>query len=193
MDKIGYIKSSNESSSIKLSVNRLVDDGIPLSQIVISDDFQEALDKTKPGDQIVVCSFTEICRGMLNLFELLSGTLETGVVLRSLDDPWLDMTSETCRWNDCVMGFARLGKKILSDSTRNGLSNAKAKGKALGRPKGSTLQPLKNLEAGLRLYRETSKPIREICNTTGIHPRTLYRYIQSNEIPTRRKKRVEVE
>ena len=188
MKEKGFVKCI-EGTVPREPMARLEERGIPSERILTGSSFDGVLPVLERGDTVVVCSFSEVCRGVSSLLEVLGNVLEKEAVLVSLEEPWLNMATESCRWDTLLPGLTEFGKKLVAERTKAGLVRARAQGIRLGRPKGGSPEMDKRLQTCLALYRGSDLPVREICRVGGMHPRTFYRYLKEHGIPLSRKKR----
>ena len=63
---------------------------------------------------------------------------------------------------------------MISEKTKKGLSEAKQKGIATGRPR----KPDENVQRAIIMYQSKKYSLAEIKNETGISKSTLYRYLE---------------
>ena len=156
-------------------------------ELIVADDFVSVVPSLRSGDCVVVCSLSEICRSVTSLLRVLQELNALGVTLESEDEPWLDMSSDACNWNELLQGLLSFSHRINSEKARQGLSRTRAKGGRVGRPKGFSSAVLRKIDACLSMYRHSDLPVQEICRMAGIHPRTLYRYMRTHDIPYARR------
>ncbi|MEG2760900.1 MAG: hypothetical protein RR921_06150 [Mucinivorans sp.] len=80
-----------------------------------------------------------------------------------------------------LIGINSFGKRIRASRTRIGLLRAKAEGKTLGRPVGTTKMAGK-VGAIAKLRKESKISISKACEIVDCNPRTYYRHATKGEI-----------
>ena len=70
--------------------------------------------------------------------------------------------------------LAEFERDLIRGRTNAGLAAARARGRNGGRPRGGNTT---KKEMAIALYRDSKKPIKEICTSLNISQATLYRYV----------------
>lgn len=151
----------------------------------------ELLAKLTVGDTLLVAELSRLGRNMLQTLNIINELSEMGVKFAFVRQPELSTTGQHAKLLLAIYSyFAETEREYISLRTKQGLAAAKAKGKTLGRPKGSrnkerVLDPYRKqildyLKMGLNLA-----AIMKIINPQLEKPITYnsYRYyVQHNEV-----------
>lgn len=138
----------------------------------------QALAYLREGDTLVVWKLDRLGRSLKHLIETVSALQERGIGFRSLTEQ-IDTTTSGGKLIFHVFGaLAEFERDIIRERTQAGLTAARARGRAGGRPK--SLSPRK-LETLRELYASRKHAIPEICQMLGISKTTLYRYVRPVE------------
>ena len=131
------------------------------------------LDDLVEGDVVLILSIDRLSRSTKDLLDIVDKIRERGASLLSLQDSWLDTTSENPMSDFLltVMGaLAEMERKQTVARVNEGLAVAKKKGKVFGRPKAN--QSKVNL--ALDLYDEGKHTVKEISEITDLSRKTIY-------------------
>jgi DNA invertase Pin-like site-specific DNA recombinase len=132
----------------------------------------------RAGDLLVVPSLDRLGGGLRDLVDIVVALGETGVGLRSLAEPFLDTTAG--QGPAVAATFAVLAgyqAALLRERTRPGLRAARAGGRKGGRkPK---MTPALT-ERAQRMYDSRRYSVREIADSCGVTPMTIYRNIRTS-------------
>ena len=110
----------------------------------------ELLGKLKRGDSLLVAELSRLGRNMLQTLNIINELSERDINLIFVRQPELSTTGPHTKLLLAIYSyFAEAEREYISIRTKQGLAAAKAKGKILGRPKGS-----KNKERILDPYRD---------------------------------------
>ena len=138
----------------------------------------ELLTRLQRDDILIVAELSRLGRNMLETLNIINHLSENGVCLIFVRQPELSTTGSHTKLLLAIYSyFAEAEREYISIRTKQGLAAARAKGKQLGRPKGSknkerVLDPYKNqiknyLEMGLTLA-----SVRKIVNNQMGNPLT---------------------
>lgn len=129
----------------------------------------ELLSKLKPGDLLLVAELSRLGRNMLQTLNIINELSAKDITLIFVRQPELSTVGPHTKLMAIYSYFAEAEREYISVRTKQGLAAAKAKGKKLGRPRGSRnkeriLDPYRNqildyLQMGLNLA-----AIRKIVN-----------------------------
>ena len=186
MTKKGFVKLGNDNLRIQQQIARLNGHGIATENIVIAKDCPKMIQSLKKGETMVICSLSDICKGVSSLLNTLQQFIKAEAMLESLDETWLDMTAGS-HWQETIDGLHRFSRRMHSENTKQGLDKVKASGQTLGRPRGYSKQIQDKIQTCLVLYQSSMMSVREICEITKIHPRTFYRYMNEKGLPLLRR------
>ncbi|HDX9614718.1 TPA: recombinase family protein [Bacillus toyonensis] len=134
-------------------------------------------DKIRPGDTLVVESFSRLGRSTKDLIELVDFFENKGVKLISIKEQFDTNTPQGKLMLTVFQAFSQFERDLIAQRTQEGLVSARARGRVGGRPR------VKDnfIQRALKLYDSKEYSIQEIVNMTGISQATLYRYIRKNK------------
>ena len=141
------------------------------------------LEDLEEGDVVLILSIDRLSRSTKDLLDIVDKIRERGASLLSLQDSWLDTTSENPMSDFLltVMGaLAEMERKQTVARVNEGLAVAKKKGKVFGRPKAN--QSKVNL--ALDLYDEGKHTVKEISEITDLSRKTIYNKINERKDAT---------
>lgn len=131
-------------------------------------------DKVRPGDTIVVESFSRLGRSTKDLIELVEFFESKQVKLISIKENFDTNTPQGKLMLTVFQAFSQFERDLIAQRTKEGLESARARGRKGGRPKVKE----KQINKALNLYHSKEYSISEIVEMTGISQATLYRYIR---------------
>src|SRR5262245_63665698 len=89
----------------------------------------------RPGDVLVITKLDRLARSIRDLLNIIDQLKAGGVMLKALDDTWLDTTSPHGELIFTIMGaMAEFERKLIRQRCEEGIKRAKAKGTQFGRP-----------------------------------------------------------
>ena len=136
------------------------------------------LDHVRPGDTLAVVRLDRLGRSLRELLEVVETLKQRGVALLSLEEK-LDTASAAGELVFHVFGaIAQFERRLIAERTRDGIANARAKGRRPGRP------PLDQdkREAALLLVQSGLSPTKA-ARQIGLGRSTLYRELQGRSRP----------
>ncbi|PEE35773.1 recombinase family protein [Bacillus pseudomycoides] len=140
-------------------------------------DLTRLKDKIRPGDTLVVESFSRLGRSTKDLIELVDYFENKGVKLISIKEQFDTNTPQGKLMLTVFQAFSQFERDLIAQRTQEGLESARARGRVGGRP----LVKDSFIQRALKLYDSKEYSIQEIVNMTGISQATLYRYIGKNK------------
>ena len=139
---------------------------------------REALEYMRPGDTLVVWQLDRLGRSLKELIETISNLKERGIMFKSLEESFLDTTTDNGELIFHIFGaLSEYERKLIRRRTTAGLEAARARGRLGGRPKIADRDP-KKIALARKLYADRTMPVKEICDMLGIGRTTLYRYVE---------------
>jgi len=129
-------------------------------------------DKVRPGDSIVIESFSRLGRSTRDLIELVEYFENKGVKLISLKENFDTATPQGKLMLTVFQAFSQFERDLIAQRTKEGLESARARGRKGGRPK----IKVSRISKALKLYDSKEYSISEIVEMTGVSQATLYRY-----------------
>lgn len=133
-------------------------------------------DKVRPGDTVIVESFSRLGRSTKDLIDLVTYFEEHKVKLVSLKENFDTSTPHGRLMMTVFQAFSQFERDLIVERTKEGLKSARARGRKGGRPRVNQ----RDIERALKLYDTQAYSIKEITEMTGISKATLYRYFKKN-------------
>lgn len=134
-------------------------------------------DKLRPGDTLVVESFSRLGRSTKDLIDLVTYFEEQDVKLVSLKENFDTTTPQGRLMMTVFQAFSQFERDLIVQRTKEGLQSARARGRIGGRPRANK----RDIERAVKLYESKAYSGKEITEMTGISKATLYRYIKSKK------------
>jgi DNA invertase Pin-like site-specific DNA recombinase len=183
--KIGYARISTVDQNLNLQIDALEKAGC---EKIFTDTASGLLDSRKgladailfcrQGDTLVVWKLDRLGRSLKHLIETVNRLQAKGIGFVSLQES-VDTTTSGGKLVFHVFGaLAEFERELIRERTRAGLAAARSRGRLGGRPKKLST---KQIEMALKLMKDSSNSIKEICATLKISRATLYRYCQPKE------------
>lgn len=110
---------------------------------------EEAIGMLAKGEGLWISELSRMARNMMELGSLVHKVQERGATVECLAPERMTIGGKDLKGNIMVMALGLAGqveRDMISERTKSGLASAKAKGKMLGRPKGSKVAFLKAME-----------------------------------------------
>ncbi len=134
-------------------------------------------DKLRPGDTVVVESFSRLGRSTKDLIDLVTYFEEQDVKLVSLKENFDTTTPQGRLMMTVFQAFSQFERDLIVERTKEGLQSARARGRIGGRPRVNK----RDIERAVKLYESKAYSGKEITEMTGISKATLYRYIKNKK------------
>lgn len=134
-------------------------------------------DKLRPGDTVVVESFSRLGRSTKDLIELVNYFEEHDVKLVSLKENFDTTTPQGRLMMTVFQAFSQFERDLIVERTKEGLKSARARGRKGGRPKANQ----RDVERALKLYHTREYSVKEITEMIAISRATLYRYLDKEK------------
>lgn len=145
------------------------------------------LEELEQGDTVLILSIDRLSRSTKDLLDIVDVIRSKGATLKSLQDTWLDTTSDNPMSDFLltVMGaLAEVERKNTVKRVKEGMATAKRKGVKFGRPEVSN----NKVELALELYDKGEHTVNMITDIAGISKATLYRKIKERDVELREQK-----
>lgn len=145
-------------------------------------ELQRMLSELEEGDVVLVLEISRLSRSVKDLIAIVENIKEKGASLKSLNESWLDTTSDN-PMNDFLLNIfgslAQLERGLTLQRQKEGIEVAKKEGKFKGRKLEVTEGGKKSEKAfqAIEWYKE-GKSIRYICKTLSIGTGTFYRLLE---------------
>ena len=132
------------------------------------------MDYLRSGDTLIVYKLDRLGRSLKHLLEIVNDLQSQGIQFRSIQES-IDTSTATGKFFFHITAcFAEFERNLIRERTKAGLEAARARGRKGGRKK--VLTPEK-FNLALKLYKERSHTVDEICQNLGIKRRTFYNYL----------------
>ncbi len=140
----GYARTSTEKQNLGLQMEALKKNGVEeiniytdqLSAVKVErPKLNQMLEKLRRGDTLVVWKLDRLARSMNDLLKLTSVFHDKGIELKSVTEN-IDTTSPMGKFTFHLLGaLGQFERELIKERINAGISNAKAQGKKLGRPR----------------------------------------------------------
>ncbi|WP_188208304.1 recombinase family protein [Alkalibacillus aidingensis] len=181
----GYSRVSDESMNDESQIEELKKYGCDeiisekITGVSKERKLNDLIEKLEPEDTVVVLDVTRFGRSAVQSL-LNSKRIEEKDANLVIIKLGVDTRTPAGKMVFAVMSaFAEFERDQTKERQRRGIENAKAQGKHLGRPREWKKPQI--LEA-IRQYQETSKTVKEICESTGVSRASLYRELKRKGI-----------
>ena len=179
---IGYARVSTLEQKLDRQLDNLKEKGcerIYQEKITGTKDHRPELEKMlealRPGDTLVIDSFSRLSRSTKSLLEMVDKLNEMNVNLVSIKEQ-LDTTTATGKLMLTMLSaLSQFERDLLAERTLDGLKAAKARGHQGGRPKAGN-EKMKS--KAMALYKANTMTNKEIAEIVGISTATLSRWIK---------------
>ncbi|MFV8261679.1 recombinase family protein [Aerococcus viridans] len=132
-------------------------------------------DKLRPGDTVIVESFSRLGRSTKDLIDLVNYFEEHEVKLVSLKENFDTSTPHGRLMMTVFQAFSQFERDLIVERTKEGLKSARARGRTGGRPRVNQ----KEIDRALKLYESQAYSVKDITEMTGISKATIYRYLNN--------------
>ncbi len=152
--------------------------------------FDELMDSLARGDRLIVSELSRLGRSLSHVVTVLDNLARAGVAFIAIKENIriegkLDIQTKVMTTLFAL--FAEVEHDLISEGTREGLARARASGKKLGRPKGALgVSLLDGREEEIRQFLTLGVSKTEIARITGVSRSTLYNFMQTRGLKTRR-------
>ena len=138
---------------------------------------EQALDKARKGDTLVVWKLDRLGRSIQHLIETVKSLSDRKVGFKSLQEN-IDTTSSGGKLVFHIFGaLAEFERDLIKERTQAGLKAARKRGRLGGRPLVLSATEIKKLK---RHYKKGELSVKEICKVFSISKPTMYSYLRNN-------------
>lgn len=178
----GYARVSTKQQDLTRQMDLLMEKGVKPENILTEKmsgtknnrpELNRLMDKIRPGDTVLVESFSRLGRSTKDLIELVDFFEKNEVKLVSIRESFDTGTPQGKLMLSVFQAFSQFERDLIVQRTKEGLESARARGRKGGRPKVKE----KFINRAIKLYDSREYSISEIVGMTGISQATLYRYI----------------
>ena len=142
------------------------------------------LKKARKGDTIIVTEISRLSRTLVEIMEIMSHCLRTGIRLFSIKEGY----SFDDSLNSQVLCFAfgltaDIERRLISMRTKEALAQRKASGMVLGRKRGCCpkMALLESVKDEIRELFRKDMPLSQICRKYKVSRTTMARFLRSDE------------
>ncbi len=181
MQVIGYIRVSTEEQDLakqehlllkyaqqhEMQITDFIQGEISSRKNTKERRIDELLARLNAGDILLVAELSRLGRNMFEVINLINQLSERSVKLIFVRQPELSTTGPHGKLLLAIYSyFAEAEREFISVRTKQGLAAARAKGKHLGRPKGSRdkARILDPHREAIKEYLQLKLPLRRICS-----------------------------
>ena len=177
--KRGYARVSTQDQSVDLQVDALrqadceelyVDEGIS-GATADRPELLRLLDDLEEGDSVAVWKLDRLGRSLPHLIELVRGFGDLGVHFTSLSESINTSTPGGELIFHVLGALAQFERSLISERTKAGIQAAKARGKAVGRPRRLSYEQVQHAKALV----EGGESKRKVARLFKVSDATLYR------------------
>ena len=141
-------------------------------------EYQKMLDALRPGDTLVIDSFSRLSRSTKDLLDVVERLNNLGVNIVSLKEQ-LDTTTATGRMMLTMLSaLSQFERDLIAERTADGLKAARARGRMGGRPKAGSE---KVKAQAIAMYKAIALTNGEIAEKCGVSIATLNRWIREHK------------
>jgi DNA invertase Pin-like site-specific DNA recombinase len=189
MSKKAYIRVSSEKQNTARQRKALKAEGCKVfyeeklsGKNTERPELQRMLSELQEGDIVIVHEISRLSRSVKDLLTIVEDIKKKGASLKSLNESWLDTTSEN-PMNEFLLNIfgslAQLERGLTLQRQREGIEIAKKEGKFKGRKLEVTLDGKKSEKAQQAIeWHKEGKSVRYICRTLSIGTGTFYRLLE---------------
>jgi DNA invertase Pin-like site-specific DNA recombinase len=183
--KIGYARVSTQDQNLdrqldalnKAGCERIFNEKMTGTKSA-RPELQLMLLTVRPGDTVIVESFSRLSRSTKDLLQMVEKLSNMGVHLVSLKED-LDTTTATGKLMLTMLSaLSQFERDLIAERTIDGLKAARARGRCGGRPK---LGTDKDRKQAVAMYNANVMSNKEIATKFGISLRTLSRWIKEGQ------------
>ena len=148
-------------------------------------DLNKIMLEAKPGDTLITDELSRLSRTSLEIFEILSKMTKMKVSVYIIEQNFEfrdDLQSQVFAFAFSLA--AQIERQLIVSRTKAGLAAAKAKGKTLGRPPGSSNKnhKLDPHQSEIASMKKAGIPISRIAKTYQVHRNTMSDYLKRLEV-----------
>lgn len=182
--KLGYARVSTADQNLDRQIDNLKAAG---AEQIYSEkitgtkadrpEFQSMMKALRPGDTLIIDSFSRLSRSTKDLLETVDKLQENQVNLVSLKENLDSNTPQGKLMLTMLAALSQFERDIIAERTVDGLKAARARGRLGGRPKASD----KKTAQALKLYDAQTLTIKEISEVTGLSTATINRRVRERK------------
>lgn len=157
----------------------ILDDGVSGTVKAKQRNLNKIIRNAKKGDKVITSELSRFGRSTIDVLETCEHLIKKGVDVYFIKQGMsLDNTPVGKLMIAIFAAFAELERDLIRQRTIEGLKRARAEGKKIGRPKGTTFRKLSWQEDEIRLSLMAGKKQAQIARELGCSWVTLHRFIK---------------
>ncbi|MFS0489492.1 recombinase family protein [Leadbetterella byssophila] len=180
---IGYARVSTRDQNLDLQISALEKAGCEkIYQEKISGatknrpELDSMIAQFRQGDVLVVWKLDRLGRSLKHIIELVIDLNSKGVTIKGLTDGVDTSTPNGRLFLNIMASLAEYERELIKERTKAGLSEARARGRLGGRPKGFKEDTIRKLLIMRSVYKDPNKTPEELYVGLGLTRATFYRY-----------------
>ena len=184
--KIGYARVSTKEQKLELQIEALKKYGCEkiyfekISSNKQRPEYDKMMEFIRAGDELVIYKLDRISRSVKHLIKITEDLKQREIAFISLKDK-IDTTTATGRFFFNVMAsISQLERELISERTKDGLEQAKKRGRVGGRPRAMSDSQIENAKKLLK----DGVPAKVIAEDLNINIKTFYSYIPASSLYT---------
>jgi len=139
-------------------------------------------DSLKAGDTLVLSELSRLARSVGQIAVLVDGLVKRGIKVVCIKEG-MELNGERDMKAKVMLTmfslFAEIERDLVSERTKEGLKRARAEGKLLGRPKGTTSSKLDGKEQEIRDYLGKGVNVANVARIYGVSWSTMKHFVAS--------------
>ena len=143
------------------------------------DELKETL---KPGDTLILGELSRLARSVGQIAVLVEGFIKQGVKVVCIKER-MELNGKRDIQTKVMLTmfslFAEIERDLVSERTKEGLKRAKAEGKLLGRPKGTTSSKLDGNEVEIKGYLDKGVNLANVARIYSVSWSTMKHFVSS--------------
>ncbi|KIL20594.1 MULTISPECIES: recombinase family protein [Bacillus] len=183
---IGYMRGSTDKESQKFDRQQVQLEALGCNHIYADrisgakrdrPELNRMLSDLQAGDTVYIVEISRLSRSTKDLLEIVEAIKTAGASLKSINDSWLDTSTENPMSDFLLTVMGALGqmeRQMIQQRIKEGVKVAQEKGVKFGRPTANRNKVVYALE----LYHSGRHTTREIADITGVSKATLYRKLK---------------
>lgn len=191
--KFGYARVSTEAQEEARQLDLLMGQyGVAKADLYIDkktgktldrEQFQQLQKVLRPGDVVVVESFSRLSRSTKDLLALLEQWRVNQISCVSHKEN-MDFSTPTGKLMlTFLAAIAEFERSLITERVREGLAAARARGRCGGRPRTDK----KKLGSAMKLYRAKTHSLHEIAELTGVSKSVISRAVRAERLASQHK------
>ena len=142
-------------------------------------------DSLKTGDTLVLTELSRLARSVGQIAVLVDGLVKRGIKVVCIKES-MELNGERDMKTKVMLTmfslFAEIERDLVSERTKEGLKRARAEGKLLGRPKGTTSSKLDGKEQEIRDYLGKGVNVANVARIYGVSWSTMKHFVASRSL-----------